>query len=42
MKRNPKDDDNAAQHVSYSQLPNDEKEKDRAHAHTMRGLLGAR
>lgn len=40
MKRNPKADYNAAQHVSYLQLPDDEKEKDRAHVRTMRGLLG--
>lgn len=40
MKRNPKADYNAAQHVPYSQLPDDEKEKDRVHVRTMKGLLG--
>ena len=39
MKRNSKDDNNAAQHVPYSDLPEIEKEKDRAHVHTMRGLM---
>ena len=40
MKRNPKADYNAAQHVPYSQLPEDEKEKDRAHVRTMMQLMG--
>jgi hypothetical protein len=42
MKRNPKADYNAAQHVPYSQLPDDEKEKDRVHVRTMKALLGKR
>jgi hypothetical protein len=40
MKRNPKADYNAAQHVPYAQLPEDEKEKDRVHVRTMMQLLG--
>ena len=40
MKRNPKDDYTAAQHVPYDQLPEDEKEKDRVHVRTMMKLLG--
>lgn len=40
MKRNPKGDWNAAQHVPYKDLPEDEKEKDREHVRTMRRLLG--
>ena len=40
MKRNPKDDYTAAQHVPYDQLPEDEKEKDRVHVRTMMNLLG--
>jgi hypothetical protein len=40
MKRNPKADYNAAQHVAYDQLPEDEKEKDRVHVRTMMNLLG--
>jgi hypothetical protein len=40
MKRNPKADYNAAQHVPYDQLPEDEKEKDRVHVRTMMSLLG--
>jgi CO/xanthine dehydrogenase Mo-binding subunit len=40
MKRNPKADYNAAQHVPYDQLPEDEKEKDRVHVRTMMELLG--
>lgn len=40
MKRNPKGDWNAAQHVPYSELPDEEKEKDRIHYRTMKGLLG--
>ena len=39
MKRNPKGDWNAAQHVPYKDLPEDEKEKDRVHVRTMQGLL---
>ena len=41
MKRNPKADYNAAQHVPYNELPEDEKEKDRVHARTMMNLLGS-
>jgi hypothetical protein len=40
MKRNPKADYNAAQHVPYNQLPEDEKEKDRVHVRTMMKLMG--
>ena len=40
MKRNPKDDYNAAQHKPYDQLPEIEKEKDRVHVRTMMKLLG--
>jgi hypothetical protein len=40
MKRNPKADYNAAQHVPYDKLPEDEKEKDRVHVRTMMNLLG--
>ena len=40
MKRNPKADYNAAQHVPYEQLPDDEKEKDRVHVRTMMRLMG--
>lgn len=40
MKRNPKGDWNAAQHVPYDQLPEDEKEKDRVHVRTMMKLIG--
>jgi hypothetical protein len=40
MERNPKDDYNAAQHVPYDELPEDEKEKDRVHVRTMMELLG--
>jgi hypothetical protein len=39
MKRNPKADYNAAQHVAYDQLPEDEKEKDRVHVRTMMKLM---
>lgn len=39
MKRNPRADYNAAQHVPYSKLPEAEKEKDRVHVRTMRNLL---
>jgi hypothetical protein len=38
MKRNPKGDWNAAQHVPYSSLPDDEKEKDRVHFRNMKAL----
>ncbi len=40
MKRNPQDDYNAAQHKSYDELPEIEKEKDRVHVRTMMKLLG--
>lgn len=40
MRRNPKGDWNAAQHVPYDQLPEDEKEKDRVHVRTMMKLMG--
>ena len=39
MKRNPKADYNAEQHVPYDQLPEDEKEKDRVHVRTMMKLM---
>ena len=39
MERNPKADYNAAQHVPYDELPEDEKEKDRVHVRTMMKLL---
>jgi len=39
MKRNPKADYNAAQHVPYSELPEPEKQKDRDHVDTMRRIL---
>jgi hypothetical protein len=39
MERNPKQDYNAAQHVPYSELPEDEKEKDRVHVRTMQNLM---
>ena len=42
MKRNPKADYNAAQHVAYDQLPEDEKEKDRVHVRTMIKLMGSK
>ena len=38
MKRNPKKDYNAAQHVPYKDLPEDEKEKDRVHVRAMSSL----
>jgi len=41
MKRNPKGDWNAAQHVSYESLPEDEKEKDRVHVRSMKSLTGS-
>ena len=40
MKRNPKGDWNAAQHVPYDQLSDEEKEKDRVHVRTMMKLMG--
>jgi len=40
MKRNPQDDYNAAQHKSYDELPEIEKEKDRVQVRTMMDLLG--
>jgi hypothetical protein len=40
MKRNPRADYNAAQHVPYDQLPEIEKEKDRVHVRTMMKLMG--
>jgi hypothetical protein len=40
MRRNPKDDSNAAQHVAYDALPEIEKEKDRVHVRTMKRILG--
>jgi hypothetical protein len=42
MKRNQKGDWNAAQHVPYDQLSDQEKEKDRAHVRTMKQLMGSR
>jgi hypothetical protein len=39
MRRNPKADYNAAQHVPYDELPEDEKEKDRVHVRTMMKLM---
>ena len=39
-KRNPQDDYNAAQHKSYDELPEIEKEKDRVHVRTMMKLMG--
>jgi hypothetical protein len=42
MNRNPKADYNAAQHVPYDELPEDEKEKDRVHVRTMMNLLGSK
>lgn len=39
MKRNPKGDWNAAQHVPYQTLPEDEKEKDRVHYRNMKVLF---
>lgn len=40
MKRNPRDNSNAAQHKPYDELPEIEKEKDRVHVRTMMNLLG--
>ena len=40
MKRNPKADYNADQHVPYNKLPENEKEKDREHVRTMNRLVG--
>jgi hypothetical protein len=42
MKRNPKGDWNASQHVPYDQLSDEEKEKDRVHVRTMKQLMGTR
>jgi hypothetical protein len=39
MKRNPKADYNASQHVPYDDLSEDEKEKDRVHVRTMMKLM---
>lgn len=39
MKRNPKADYNAHQHVQYNDLPEDEKQKDRDHVIKMQGLI---
>ena len=38
MKRNPKGDWNAAQHVPYQSLSEEEKEKDRVHFRSMKSL----
>ena len=40
MKRNPKGDWNAAQHVPYDALPEEEKEKDRVYYKKMKQSLG--
>lgn len=40
MKRNPKADWNASQHVPYEKLPDSEKEKDRVHVRTIGRLFG--
>jgi len=40
MSRNPKADYNASQHVPYSKLPEEEKEKDREHVRTIKKLIG--
>lgn len=39
MRRNPKQDWNAAQHVPYGQLPESEKEKDREHVRMVQSIL---
>jgi len=39
MKRNPKEDYNKDQHVTYNELPESEKEKDRVHVRTMQDLM---
>lgn len=39
MKRNPKGDWNAHQHVPYQHLPEDEKEKDRDQVRTMQRIM---
>ena len=39
MKRNPKEEWNAAQHVPYNELPEEEKEKDRDHVRIMQSIL---
>jgi len=40
MRRNPKADYNAAQHVPYNELSYEEKEKDRLHVIVMRKIIG--
>ena len=42
MKRNPKAEWNAAQHVPYSKLPEEEKQKDRDHVNIMKSILKAK
>ncbi len=42
MKRNPKAEWNAAQHVPYSQLPDSEKAKDLEHVETIKSLIPLR
>ncbi len=39
MKRNPKQDYNAAQHVPYQDLPEDEKQKDRVQVQQISGII---
>lgn len=39
MQRNPKSDWNAAQHMPYDQLPEPEKDKDRAHVRLVQQLV---
>lgn len=41
MKRNPKAEWNAAQHVPYDKLPESEKQKDRAHVKTILSLIAS-
>jgi len=41
MKRNPKADYNAAQHVPYADLPENEKQKDRDHVLKMKSLVSS-
>lgn len=41
MKRNPKEEWNAAQHVPYEKLPEKEKQKDRDHVFTVLSLLAS-
>ena len=40
MRRNPKADYNAAQHIPYDELSYEEKEKDRLHVRVMKKILG--